>query len=49
MKKELTSKWESGTGLSDLAAQYPSYYYYWLVIIQYLYVCTIIKTFNFWN
>jgi hypothetical protein len=28
MKKELTSKWESGTGLSDLAAQYPSYYYY---------------------
>jgi hypothetical protein len=28
MKKELITKWESGTRLSDLAVQYPSYYYY---------------------
>jgi hypothetical protein len=28
MKEELNAKWESGTSLSDLAAQYPSYYYY---------------------
>jgi hypothetical protein len=29
MKKELITKWEGGIGLSDLAAQYPSYYYYY--------------------
>jgi hypothetical protein len=28
MEKELTAKWESGTRLSDPAAQYPSCYYY---------------------
>jgi hypothetical protein len=27
MKKELITKWESDTCLSDLAAQYPSYCY----------------------
>jgi hypothetical protein len=28
MKNELITKWQSGTRLSDLAAQHPSYYYY---------------------
>jgi hypothetical protein len=31
MKKELITKWETGKRLSDLAAQYPSCYYYWLL------------------
>jgi hypothetical protein len=44
MKKELITKWESGTRLSELAAQYPSYYYYWLIIIQYFYVYIIIRS-----
>jgi hypothetical protein len=43
MKKELITKCENCTLLSDLAAQYPSYYYYSLIIIQYFYLCTIIN------
>jgi hypothetical protein len=37
-KKKRITKWESGTLLSDLTAQYLSCSYYWLIIIQYLYV-----------